>query len=146
MRDRRPHRPPIALALLEEEIVERIKETMRAYVTATREQEGERWDDKERMEGGVDALYSLAHKGGLHGRVIGYDTAREEASRLLREETERLMAEAPATIERLDSARRREGRMSTPEDHGSYTEAREALEYGPHILRYLDGEDVEEIA
>jgi len=136
----------ISLTDLDEEIVERIKETMRSYVVAAREQKGECWDEKERMEGGVDALYDLARRAGAIEHVIGYDAALRRASIHLREETERLMSEAPATIERLEAEGRRGRRDLASEKFGSYAAAQEALTYGPFILRYLDGEDIDEIA
>jgi len=138
--------PIISLTDLDEEIVQRIKETMRSYVIAAQEQKGECWDEKERMEGGVDALYDLARRAGVLERVIGYEAALRQASIRLREETEWLMSEAPATIERLEAEGRRGRRDFASEEFGSYAAAQEALTYGPYILRYLDGEDVEGIA
>ncbi len=138
--------PIISVSDLDEEILKRIKETMRSYVIAAREQKGECWDEKERMEGGVDALYDLARRAGAIEHVIGYDAALRQASSRLREETERLMSEAPATIERLEAEGRRERRDLSSEECRNYAAAQEVLTYGPCILRYLDGEDIEGIA
>lgn len=140
-------RPAISITDLDEEIVERSRETMRSYVIAAREEKGECWDDKERMEGGVDSLYNLARRAGLLERAIGHDAAREEASRRLREETGRLIAQAPATIERLEDECCRERRdLRSDAEFTAYAEAQEALKYGPYILAYLDGEEIEPIA
>lgn len=139
--------PAVSLAHLHEEIVERMKDTMRSYVIAAREEKGECWDDKERMEGGVDSLYNLVQRAGLLEHAIGYDAAREEASRRLREETERIMAGAPATIERLEGECSRERRdLRSDAEFMAYAEAQEALKYGPYILAYLDGAEIGPIA
>ncbi|MDQ3637297.1 MAG: hypothetical protein M3426_04785 [Actinomycetota bacterium] len=138
--------PAITIADLDEEIVERIKETMRSYVVAAREQAGECWDDKERMEGGVDALYDLTRRAGVIEHVLAYEAALQQASSRLYEETERLVSEAPATIERLEGEGRHGRRERASEEFRNYAAAQEALKHGPYILRYLDGEDIDEIA
>lgn len=144
------HQLPHAITLddLEEEILAKMKQTMHACVIAAREQKGECWDVKEQLEGGIDALYDLARRAGVHDEIIDYNDAQEQASRRLREETETLMVGAAHTVERLQAARNSDGRVLSEEELVNLTEAQEALEYGPHILRYLSeaGEYIEEIA
>lgn len=141
----RNDRPAIALEVIEEEIVAKLAETMRAYVVAAREEQDDAWQEKDHAEGGANALYDLTRRAGL-GDLLDIDAARERASRRLREQTDRLMAEAPATIERLEAGCANGRRDATRKEFLAYAEAQEALKYGPYIVRYLDGEDVEEIA
>lgn len=131
----------IPLPLLREAIVKETIAAMRAYVVAVRDDKGEAWQTKDEAQGAAEGLWVLARTAGAR---LDPDEIDAEARRTLRDETARLLSEAPRTLRKIREKARQDDRSSlTLDDTNQRWRAEEALRYGPHVLRYLAGEDVE---
>lgn len=122
---------------LNEAIIGEIKDRLYHSVLAVVNESDIESETTTGSEGGKEALYRYAVRAGM--TAVHSEQAEEEASRRLRRDIESRIAEALALIREIEGRR---DRPRTFEEDVALAGAREAVLYGPEVLRFLDGEEI----